>query len=879
MTILDQHKSVQKSRTMTRREQLFFYAVGGVGIAAIVRYALWWFSLSHVAFKNATATSASVFFFILLSFVVWHGLLQRLGAWFIMLHMHKPDHFPPQAGLKVAMLTCFVPGKEPYDLLEVSLKAMTQVRYPHDTWVLDEGDDAVVKALCVRLGVHHFSRKGIERYNQAEGTFKAKTKAGNHNAWRDAHESEYDFVAQMDMDHVPYSFYLDRILGYFRDPKVAFVVGPQIYGNLDNWIARGSAEQAYIFHGPFQQGFFGQDMPLFIGTNHAYRPQALQTVGGYASTIVEDHLTGMYFFANGWKGVYVPEVIAVGEGPSNWEEYLSQQMRWAYGIFEVLVYYSPKLLRKMSWSKRINFLAAQTYYLTGVASVISIFLTCVYLIFGYASADFNIYEWLSHSAPPFIISLFLQQWAQRFYLDPEAESGWGLRGMLLAVGALPIYAWAFYKVLTRQKLQYVVTAKGSSVDAATVPVQVFYPHLLIIGVSLLSLALSFVTGHTAIQLRWWALFTIIIYSLVVLSSRNLAQDLGWRPRFTLSPKLSFKPVLIATLLLVNVVVFDLVVENWHSSFNPLAALMQNVALKSEQITPQVEAAPAKVSSSETRVYLGLSGDHMAQRQLAIEAATTRKFFLVGRYQAWGDTYKTFDGAWATSIQQRGSVPYITWEPWATASSVDRVDQPEYKLSTIINGQHDAYIRAYAQDIARFGHPVMLRFAHEMNGNWYPWSAVVNSNSAQDYVLAWRHVHDLFEKVGARNVTWVWAPNEPYHDPTNPYSSSTDALYPGDDYVDWVGFSGFNWGKTNPTTSWRTFRTIVMSAYAQLSAYNKPLMIAEMNTASTGGSRTLWMAQMNANLASFPKIRAVVWFESDDAPMYKLDLSATGYTAF
>ena len=45
-----------------------------------------------------------------------------------------------------------------------------------DVWLLDEGNDPDAMAACAAIGVRHFSRKGIARYNQPSGEFKAKTK-------------------------------------------------------------------------------------------------------------------------------------------------------------------------------------------------------------------------------------------------------------------------------------------------------------------------------------------------------------------------------------------------------------------------------------------------------------------------------------------------------------------------------------------------------------------------------------------------------------------------------------------------------------------------------------------------------------------------------
>src|SRR3989344_1587950 len=417
-----------------------------VSLFFVFRYAFWWFNISHIPFNwNNSFHFLDIFIFFILSFIVFIGLMQRFSNWFALIFMKIPKFRSPQKNLRVAFLTCFVPGKEPIDLLEKTLTAMVSVRYVHDTWVLDEGNDKDVKRLCNRLGVKHFSRAGVEKYNQAEGYFRTKTKAGNHNSWRDLHEDDYDIVAQIDMDHVPKPEYLERTLGYFKDSKVALVAMPQIYKNLDNWIAKGSAEQAYFFHGQIQKGYYGVDMPLLIGTSHLYRSKAMKKIGGYAPTIVEDHLTGMLFYANGYKGVFVPEVLAEGEGPVNWVDYFNQQMRWSFGLFEILFKHTPGLLFKLSWKRKINYFLAQLYYFTGVGVFLGIILISSYLIFGIRSANMDIFEWLTYSFPPFFMANLIQIYAHRFSIDPKNEPRLGILGMMLNIGANIIYAVAFFK--------------------------------------------------------------------------------------------------------------------------------------------------------------------------------------------------------------------------------------------------------------------------------------------------------------------------------------------------------------------------------------------------------------------------------------------------
>lgn len=156
-------------------------------------------------------------------------LVQNLAVWVFAFRAKDPVPVTPPPGLRVAVLTTIVPSKEPIEIVERTLAAMLRIEYDGrvDVWILDEGDDDRVKKMAARLGVHHFSRKGRPEYNRSEGEFRAKTKSGNHNSWRAEHEHGYDVVAQMDPDHVPLPCFLQRTLGYFRDPDVAFVVAPR----------------------------------------------------------------------------------------------------------------------------------------------------------------------------------------------------------------------------------------------------------------------------------------------------------------------------------------------------------------------------------------------------------------------------------------------------------------------------------------------------------------------------------------------------------------------------------------------------------------------------------------------------------------------------
>lgn len=135
------------------------------------------------------------------------------------------------------------------------------------------------------------------------------------------------------------------------------------------------------------------------------------------------------------------------------------------------------------------------------------------------------------------------------------------------------------------------------------------------------------------------------------------------------------------------------------------------------------------------------------------------------------------------------MPLVSWQPWDGI----HVENARFAFRTIIHGKHDTYLRAWAEGAAAWGlqdprNVLYLRFAHEMNGGWVGWSAFHNGNTTNQFIRAWRHVVTIFRGAGATNVRFVWSPNEP-----GPGSTPYRKLYPGDAYVDWVGFSSYNWG--------------------------------------------------------------------------------------
>jgi beta-mannanase len=227
-----------------------------------------------------------------------------------------------------------------------------------------------------------------------------------------------------------------------------------------------------------------------------------------------------------------------------------------------------------------------------------------------------------------------------------------------------------------------------------------------------------------------------------------------------------------------------------------------------------------------------------------------------------------------AINARGATSLVTWEPWLWTGN--GADQPAYSLDRITAGDFDTYIQQWGTALASWGKPVMLRFGHEMNGNWYPWAESANGNQAGDYVAAWRHVHDVIASTGATNVQWVWSPNVPYWG-----STPLTGLYPGAGYVDVVALDGYNWGTAASWSTWTTPSALFGDGLTALRnlAPGKPIIIAETASAEAGGSKTAWNTTLVSYLAAQPDITAFVWFNHNKEVDWRINSTTASADAF
>jgi hypothetical protein len=281
------------------------------------------------------------------------------------------------------------------------------------------------------------------------------------------------------------------------------------------------------------------------------------------------------------------------------------------------------------------------------------------------------------------------------------------------------------------------------------------------------------------------------------------------------------------------------------------------------------ASPSTASPALLGVFdppFGNTGDPTQLR--AMEAWQGKHHAVVGLYTNFeADAADRLFTDQLPATWAEGSVPMVSWMPWIGNDKTVDYD------AQIASGQYDAYLADWAGRMKQFlagpdsaygnddDRRAYVRFAHEGNGNWYPYSPAYGGASATSYVAMWRHVHDVVTAGGldSTRLSWVWSM---YNDTAYPGPAVAD-LYPGDAYVDWVGIDGYNWGNLHePAETWETPAEVfgaMTTAIRRITT--KPLSVDEVGATTSGrtvSDKAAWITQY-FDWAAANDVRMTMWF--------------------
>ena len=409
---------------------------------------------------------------------------------------------PPVTGTALRIAVLIPTFNEPVEVLLPTIAAAVQVRLPHETWVLDDGDRAPVRALAERLGARYLARPTHEH-----------AKAGNVN--HALGHLDVDLIAVLDADHVADPDLLVHTVGYFDDPRLALVQTPQDFYNLDSFEHSGPFNEQQLFYRAIQPGRNRWGAAFWCGTGAVVRVAALREVGGLATeTVTEDIHTTIRLHRAGWRTVCHNEVLARGLAAGDAMQYLNQRLRWGTGAMQVLRCENPAWVPGLRPMQRVSYLATLLGWFDAWRSLGYLLVPIAVLATGAAPlrASFAVF------GPVFAINFLLQR-----YVLARLSRGLAPQGLAVVfeLVRMPANLQATLRLLSRRSRPFSVTAKGRmGSERAPMPVPLLLRLLLAASVLAAGWAGLTFAGLTPLHYgvrwaAWGALFWLAVNGVLL----------------------------------------------------------------------------------------------------------------------------------------------------------------------------------------------------------------------------------------------------------------------------------------------------------------------------------------------------------------------------
>ncbi len=387
--------------------------------------------------------------------------------------------------------------------IEATLIAALALQGLHRTWILDDGASDEVRDLAARHNARYVRR--LTNHG---------AKAGNVN--HALAIAKGDFFAIFDADFVPRSLFLHETVPFFVDDKVAFVQTPQVYGNLVSLVSRGAGYMQSVFYRFIQPGRNRFNAAFCVGTNVIFRRSAIDEIGGMVTdSKSEDVWTSLHLHERGWRSIYIPLTLAIGDAPETIEAYSKQQLRWATGGFEILFQHNPfSPKRRLSMDQRLQYMVTATNYLTGIAPLLLLLVPPMEIFFDLRPMNLHIsvLQWLL-----FYAGFYFMQIVLAFY----TLGSFRYEVLMLATVSFPIYVKALWNVICGKDEGWSVTGRKG---LAKSPFNFIIPQMLfclfLTLTSVVAVYRDVQNGVLTLATVWNLLNTGILLSFMVAAGRE-----------------------------------------------------------------------------------------------------------------------------------------------------------------------------------------------------------------------------------------------------------------------------------------------------------------------------------------------------------------------
>ncbi|MDR9485535.1 MAG: glycosyltransferase [Sediminimonas sp.] len=537
-------------RLLTGRKRVKYLLLEAAWLAASLWFWIWWFDPAHILpgpqYWIITVAFAWLFFLQAFFIFIFHQAIAPAG--------NPPD----PASVRVAMIVTKSPS-EPFSVVKRTLEAMLGQTYPHDTWLADEDPQPETIAWCKAHGVFISTRKDAPDYHRDEWPRRKRCKEGNLAYFYDMFGYEqYDFVSQLDADHVPSPTYLQEIMRGFADPRIGYVSAPSICGQnaATSWAARTRLHTEAAFHGIFQAGYAAVLSPICIGSHYAVRTAALRKVGGLGPELAEDHSTTMLMNSGGWRGIHAIDAIAVGDGPASIADLCTQEFQWSRSLLSILLRYTTHYLGPLPARLRFLFLFCQIWYpLFAVFMVILYVVPIAAVVLDMRYADVTYPAFVIHAIwPPVAVTAIAYAIRADGFFRPRDAKVLGWEKALFLALQWPWVLWgcimAVRDRVSHRFVDFRITPKGEAAQA-TLPLRVLMPYVaLTLGCLMPVLLIDGVQeakGFYFLTLLNGTIYALITILIVVRHVRDNHIALGQAIR-RIPVQLASAPVLVGLLV-------------------------------------------------------------------------------------------------------------------------------------------------------------------------------------------------------------------------------------------------------------------------------------------------------------------------------------------
>ena len=426
-------------------------------------YGLYWISWRWSSSLNHNALVFSIVLIVAETYGLINSFLLIATVW----KLKYRDSPPAPKNLSVdVFITNF---DEPLEVLRRTAIGARAIKYPHRTFMLDDGKRDEVKAMADTLGIGYIRRDGNQH-----------AKAGNLNSALKVTSGE--FILQLDADHVPLPNILDRLLGYFGDEKVAFVQSPQDFYNTDSFThvvneeGRSLWEENRIFFSLLQPGKDTWNAAFFCGSCGVLRRKAFEEIGGFSTkTVTEDMETSIVLHGLGWRSVYHGETLAYGLAPSSALAYHVQRLRWGQGSMQILRKLNPLFYPGLTVPQRLAYLTSTATYLDGIQKLIFYLAPVVFFLTGWLPVNVTNAQLITRLVPYVLLTIISFEMLSR-------GTGWILISERYNMAKFWTYIRACGGFFANKPLKFNVTPKGMG----EVPFETYAPQLFLLILSVLS---------------------------------------------------------------------------------------------------------------------------------------------------------------------------------------------------------------------------------------------------------------------------------------------------------------------------------------------------------------------------------------------------------